>query len=335
MQLEPLIERTRGGLTECLHYGAVAVVDAKGTLLAHAGDPHWRTFTRSTLKALQALPLLEAGGATRFGFTSADLAMLCASHSGEDRHVTQVQGMLDKAGQTYKVLRCGCHVPMHFDVLQQTPPAGAVFDERHNNCSGKHAGFVAYCVQQGLGLENYEDRGHPLQQAIARDVARAVRLDVKDLAVGTDGCSAPNYAMPLSNLATGYARLASGETDSEFGASFALLAQAMTQHPGLVSGEGRNDLDFMSAGAGDWVTKVGADGVQVVASRSRAQAVALKIADGDKPALFAATVEVLSQLGWLNEAQSAALQRWRARPILNVRGLLVGERLPTFQLQFA
>ena len=206
----PLIELTRGDTLECQHLGSVAVVNTEGRLLAHAGDPHWLTFSRSTLKALQALPFVEAGGPAQFGFSTRQLAMMCASHNGEDMHVAETQAMLDKAGLTYKALRCGCHVPNIFALLEQAPPAGMVFDERHNNCSGKHAGFLAYCVQHGLSMDDYIAPDHPLQQAIRRDVARAAGMNVEDFKMGIDGCSAPNYALPLANLARTYARLASG-----------------------------------------------------------------------------------------------------------------------------
>ena len=333
MNLAPLIELTRGGTRECLHFGAVAVVNRHQRLLAHAGDPHWLSFTRSTLKALQALPFIQGGGAAHFGFLPQQVALMCASHNGEDGHVVQVQGMLDKAGLSYKALRCGCHVPGIFTQLETAPPPDLRYDERHNNCSGKHAGFLAYCVQHGLDLEDYLEPMHPLQQAIRRDVARVVGLDPQDLRLGIDGCSAPNYAMPLSALAYGYARLASGVLDDEFGLSFSTLGEAMTAHPDMVSGQRRNDLAFMQAGRGDWVTKVGADGVQVVASKSRGEAFAIKIIDANKPALFAASVEVLEQLGWLDDAQRESLLPWRAQPLFNARGLLVGERRPVFQLQ--
>ena len=335
MNLVPLIELSRGGTPECLHLGAVAVVDTRGRLLAQAGDPHWLTFSRSTLKALQALPFMAGGGATHFGFGPPQLAMLCASHNGEDMHVAQTDTMLAQAGLDYKALRCGCHVPGLFTLLDQAPPAGLQFDERHNNCSGKHAGFLAYCVQHGLSLDDYIDPGHPLQQAIRRDVARAVGMDANDFKMGLDGCSAPNYALPLAKLAYGYARLASGTRDAEFGDSFAALSAAMTAHPELVSGTGRNDLAFMRAGRGDWVSKVGADGVQVVGSTSRGEAFAIKVIDGNKPALFAASVEVMEQLGWLDEAQRAELAPWRAPTLVNARGLNVGARRPVFQLQRA
>ncbi|MGI9133252.1 MAG: asparaginase [Rhodoferax sp.] len=333
MQLVPLVQLTRGDLPENLHFGAVAVVNRHGQLTARVGDPHWLTFTRSTLKALQALAFLEGGGPQHFGFERAQVALLCASHSGEAVHVQTVQGMLDKTGLGYQRLRCGCHVPLHYTFFERTPPPEAQFDERHNNCSGKHAGFLAYCVQHGLDLDDYTAPAHPLQQVIRASVARAVGLPAHSLALGIDGCSAPNYAMPLSRLAYGYARLASGVQDSEFGASFAQLAEAMTQHPELVSGTGRNDLAFMQAGRADWVSKVGADGVQVVGSRQRGEAFAIKIADGNKPALFAASVEVMDQLGWLDDAQRQALAPWRSQSLVNARGLQVGQRLARFTLQ--
>lgn len=333
--LVPLIELYRGGTLECMHLGAVAVCDTQGRVIAHAGDPHWVSFTRSTLKSLQALPFVRGGGPAQLGFTQRHVAMMCASHSGEPMHVAEVEQMLDKAGVTYKALQCGCHVPLFAELGLEYTPAPGSFDERHHNCSGKHAGFLAYCAQHGLPMHNYLAPGHPLQQAIRRDVAAAAGLTVQQLRPGTDGCSAPNYAMPLSALARGYARLASGAADPEFGESFAQLADAMTAYPELVSGTGRNDLAFMRAGRGDWVTKAGADGVQAFASRSRGQAFALKIIDGNKTALYAATVAVVEQLGWLDARQREELRPWRFEAIANARGTQVGERRAVFRLRTA
>lgn len=333
MTFAPLIELTRGGTPESLHCGAIAVTDAAGRVVASAGDPHRRVFTRSTIKALQAMPFVRSGGPRQFGFSAQQLALLCASHSGEPMHVEQVQGMLDAAGVGYQRLQCGCHPPIFTEL--GLGPAPATVDERHHNCSGKHAGFLAYCVQHGLPLDTYLDPSHPLQQAIRRDVARAAGLTEDDLRMGIDGCSAPNYAMPLAALARSYARLALGERDAEFGDGFGPLAAAMTAHPELVSGTRRNDEAFMRAGRGDWVTKVGADGVQVVSSRSRGEALAIKISDGNMPALHATTVAALDQLGWLDDAQREALEPWRAREIRSVRGAVVGERQAVFKLAAA
>jgi L-asparaginase II len=326
----PLIESYRGGTLESVNFGAVAVSDAQGRLIASAGDPRWLTFTRSTLKPFQALPFMQSGGAQAMGFTSQNIALLCASHSGEPMHVEQVQQMLDKAGVGYKRLQCGCHVPYY--VEQGLGPAPTDFDERHHNCSGKHAGFLAHCVHSGWPLDSYLAPEHPLQRNVRRDVARATGLAEADLKMGTDGCSAPNFAMPLGNLARAYARLARGASDSEFGESFEALSSAMSQHAELGSGTGRNDLAFMRAGRGDWLSKAGADGVQALASKSRGQGIAIKIADGGKIAAAATTVAVLDQLGWLDDAQREELHSWRAQEILSVRGAQVGERKPAFSL---
>lgn len=336
MQLAPLIEATRGGMTECVHFGAIAVVNAGGKRVASAAGyadvAHWPTFTRSTLKAFQALPFMQSGGAGNFDFGPSELAMLCASHGGEDMHVSQVDSMLCKIEQPRQALRCGCHVPLRFTYFNQSAPEGAVFDERHNNCSGKHTGFLAYCVQHGHDLASYEAVDHPLQKAIRRDVARACGVQESALHLGIDGCSAPNYAMPLSALARGYARLATGLRDSEFGASFEALGSAMVQHPELVSGTGRNDAAFMQAGRGDWITKIGADGTQVVASRSRGEALAVKLIDGNMQAVYATAVAALDQLGWLDAQQREQLAPWCATPIVNARGIEVGARQAVFQL---
>lgn len=333
--LVPLVETSRGGTLECVHFGALAVSDARGRVLANAGDPHWRTFTRSTLKPLQALPFVQGGGLQHFGLASEQLALMCASHNGEEMHVRQVETILRKAGVGYQRLQCGCHVPMFAELGVYPPPAPGSYDERHHNCSGKHGGFLAWCVQHGQSIDDYLAPAHPLQQAIRSAVAEAVGLQEHQLVMGIDGCSAPNYAIPLSHLAHGFARLGSGERDARFGESFAPIADAMASHPDLVSGTGRNDLAFMRAGRGDWVTKTGADGVQVVASRSRGEALALKISDGSKVAVHAATVEALDQLGWLDEVQRAELRPWRKETIASIKGAPVGERKAVFRLATA
>lgn len=332
--LVPLIESWRGDTLECVHHGACAVADAAGTLRAQAGDGHWVSFTRSTLKPLQALPLMLAGGAHKLGLASEQLALLCASHSGEPMHVAQVETLLAKAGQGHKALQCGCHPPGYTERLPPGDPGQPrEWDERHHNCSGKHAGFLCWCSLHGQPVANYLAPGQPLQQAIRAQVARAVGLAPEQLRMGIDGCSAPNYAMPLAHLARAYARLAGGARDAEFGEAFGPLSEAMATHPELVSGTGRNDAAFMRAGRGDWISKAGADGVQVVASRSRGQALAIKVADGNKTAVHAATVAALDQLGWLDARARDELRPWRFEAIANAKGTRVGDRRAVFQLE--
>ncbi len=332
MTFTPLVEHTRGPLAEIIHAGAIAVVNAQGQLLAQAGDAQAVCFTRSTLKPFQALPFLLADGPAHFGLTSAHVAMLCASHNGEDVHVQAVDEMLAKAGHTHRTLQCGCHVPLRWSYFGIAPPADLAYDERHNNCSGKHAGFLAYCTQHGLPLADHLAASHPLQVAIRQRVVQATGCNDAQLVAGIDGCSAPNYAMPLHNLAWAFARLASGAADAQFGAAFAPLSDAMRQHPELISGTGRNDLAFTQAGRGDWITKIGADGVQVIASVSRRETIAIKLASGHMPALYTAAVVALDQLGWLDDAQREELKPWGPRSVVSVRGEAVGQVRVAFRL---
>jgi L-asparaginase II len=327
-----LIEHTRGPLPEIVHTGAIAVVNAQGQLLRHAGDAQALCFTRSTLKPFQALPFVQGGGLAHFGFTPQQTALLCASHNGEDRHVAQVDSMLHAIGQPKRALQCGCHVPLRFSYGGLNAPADLQYDERHNNCSGKHAGFLAYCVQHGHALDGYLAPDHPLQQAIYQSVAQATRASAGQLVAGIDGCSAPNYAMPLSRLAYAFARLASGPLDSELGEWLTPLRDAMVKHPEMVSGENRNDLAFTEVGRGDWITKIGADGVQVIASISRQEGIAIKVSSGNMNALYAAAVVTLDQLGWLDATQRQALQAWAPGPLVNVRGVQTGEVRAVFRV---
>jgi L-asparaginase II len=333
----PLVVSTRGDTIENIHYGSIAVVDARGQVMHAAGNPEFMTFTRSALKAFQALPFVMDGGPDVLGLSRAQVALLAASHSGEEVHVEAVSDLLARAQATPEMLQCGCHVPYLFDTLGRTPTPGQRFDTRHHNCSGKHAGFLAYCRLHGLSTTDYLERGHPLQMRIRAQIAALLGAAPEALAVGTDGCSAPNLAMPLAGLARLWAMLVSSEVNpsagrpSEIGQAFAQIFEAMTAHPELVSGTGRTDLHLAQAGAGDWVAKAGADGVQTLAIRSLGIGIAIKVSDGQADARHIAIVEVLRQLG-LPEADHPALAPYRRMPIRNIAGHPVGERRPVFRL---
>jgi L-asparaginase II len=324
----PLVETTRGGTTECVHYGSIAVSDAAGRLVAAAGDPESLNFTRSALKPLQALPFIEDGGMERYDFTSHELALMCSSHSGEAVHVGLVQRMLAKADTDVSALQCGCHPPGFYAATDTPAPAGAQWSALHHNCSGKHAGFLAYCRMHELPLATYLDPGHPLQQRIRTTVMRFGNGD--SLAWGIDGCSAPNCALPLRRLAQTYARIAAGES-GELDALFF----AMTRHPDLVSGMRRMDLAIMASGRGDWISKAGADGMQTIGVRSKKLGIAIRIADGNPRALHAATVEVLQQLGLLDDPSGTLLASYDCPPIRNYRGVETGAIVPVLELRTA
>ena len=319
----PLVVTTRGPLVECVHYGSIAVVDTQGKLVAGVGDPAALHFTRSALKPLQAYPFVEAGGMSRFGFTSQELALMCASHGGEAVHVAIVARMLERIGAREADLQCGCHVPSYYAATDTTPPAGVRWTQLSHNCSGKHSGFLAYCRMFGHRLRDYLDPDSPLQTRIRNVVQEFAGGD--PIAMGIDGCSAPNFALPLTRLARAFGRLAAGDTPE-----LAALAFAMKRHPDLVSGTGRTDLALMQAGSGDWVSKIGADGVQALGVKSRGLGIAVRIADGNKRALQVATVNVLQQLRLLDGHSPLAADGEVA--LRNFRGTTVGAVRAAFRL---
>lgn len=328
----PLAEVIRGNSVESIHFGAVAVVDRLGRVLRSAGDPYAVTFTRSALKPLQALPFVAAGGIERFGFSTAQVALLCASHSGEPRHVEAVADMLARADCTEADLQCGSHAPGFYDARGELPPPPPYSPLQHN-CSGKHSGMLAYCALCGKSKDDYLGYDHPLQQAIRRAVATFTGVAEDRLIAGIDGCSAPNYAVPLAGLAAAFARLATVDIDANYALAPRTLANAMTAHPEMVSGEGRSDLALMRAGRGDWVTKIGAEGVQAIGVRSAGLGIALKVADGNKRGLLPATVAVLDQLGLLDAQQREALAPWREAIVRNYRGIATGCVRPVVSLE--
>jgi L-asparaginase II len=260
-----------------------------------------------------------------FGFDSQMLALMCASHGGEAMHLAVVQRMLERIGASERDLRCGCHPPSYYTHTSTCPPPGARFSQLHHNCSGKHAGFLAYCRMHGQPFAGYLDPDGPLQRRVRASVERFA--GERDLPMGIDGCSAPNYAMPLSALAHTFCRLAAGETPE-----LAALAYAMTRHPDLVSGTSRSDLMLMRFGGGDWVSKVGADGVQAIGVRSRGIGIAIRVADGNRRALHVATLAALQQLGLLDDPTGTPLAPLDERVIVNYRGIPVGAVEPSFTL---
>ena len=328
----PLSEVTRGGVVESVHFGSVAVVDRDGRILYAAGDPYTLTFTRSALKPLQALPFTAGGGVEHFGYSQAQVALMCASHSGEPRHVAAVADMLERAHCKALDLQCGTHAPGFYDARGEIPPPPPYSPLQHN-CSGKHSGMLAWCDQHGDSKADYLAYDHPLQQAIRRAVSVFTGVAESRLVSGIDGCSAPNYAIPLASLATAFARLAASDVHAEYGRAPKALADAMTALPEMVSGEHRSDLALMRAGRGDWVTKIGAEGVQAIGIRSQGLGIAIKVSDGQKRGLYPAIVAALDALGLVDRPARQVLAPWAARTVRNYRGIETGEVRPALVLR--
>jgi L-asparaginase II len=326
-----LVEVWRGGRVESEHRGAIVVVDANGTAIARAGDIELVSYLRSSAKPFQLLPLVESGGADRFGFTAAELAVIAGSHSGEPRHVAAVQSILNKIGLREEALQCGVHVPFNAAAAKALRAEGREPSVLHNNCSGKHAGMLAQAVDRGLSTHDYLDPQHPVQITIRQRLAEMGGIAFDEISVGVDGCSAPCFAMPLRAAALAFARLAEAREDG-----LRRVARAMLDYPEMVAGAGRIDTDLMRAIPNRLVSKGGAEGYHgmgLIVKDGPALGIAIKIADGDgKRGGHPVIIEVLRQLGVLDDAALMQLQSYRTWPVTNHRGLEVGEVRANFKL---
>jgi L-asparaginase II len=343
----------RGDSIENSHLAHVAVVDATGRLLASFGDPSRMTLARSAAKPAQALAVLETGALERFGFDEADLALMCASHSSEARHIERTRSMLAKAQASEADLRCGGHPPLsdavYVDWLRRDFKPGAVC----SNCSGKHAGMLAGARSIGAAISGYEQPEHPLQVRVKHTVAEVCDLPDDAVHWGIDGCNLPTPAFPLDRLARLFAKLAASQDEvSSANASatsrtqaLARIYRAMTGYPELVGGEGRFCTELMQAFDGALVGKVGADGSYAIGVRASAQTaklgadgalgIAVKVEDGNLSVLYAVTAQLLRLLDIGTVEQRAKLETFRAPQRLNTMGVETGRLAFSVRLKAA
>ena len=320
-----LVEVFRGSRIESRHRGALAVCDAEGKLVFARGDMTIPVFPRSAVKALQALPLVESGVAERFALTSAEIALACASHSGEPIHVTTAAAMLDKCGHKPNDLECGIHWPLGEAAQRALSARGEKPSALHNNCSGKHAGFI--CLASGLGVSarHYVRPDHPVQREVtaALETMTAVNLGADRL--GIDGCSIPTYAIPLPSLALGFAKLGTGNGLSPSRARAAARIRAsVADHPDLVGGSGRFDTFVMALLGLRAFTKTGAEGVFCAALPEVGLGIALKCDDGATRAAEIVMASLIARFLPLSNEEERALSQRLAPRLLNWNGLEVG-----------
>lgn len=337
---QPVFELTRGGIVESIHFGAFAVVDAHGNLLASAGDPNLVTFLRSSAKPFQALPFIERGGHEQFGFTPKEIALMCASHSGTDEHVETIQAMQSKIGVGAEDLLCGMHDPMHQPTRDAMLLRGEQTSPYRHNCSGKHTGMLAHARLRGLPTANYLDFDHPVQESILQAFAEMCGIPAGKVELGIDGCSAPNFAIPLYNAAYGFARLCDPfALEPKRAAACRVITSAMMAHPQMVAGPDRFDTLLMQAAAGKIAAKGGAEGCQavgvlpgVLSPDSPGIGIAIKISDGDTNdrARTGVALSILKTLGALDDAQLVSLADYGpVKQLYNYRKLHIGESRPT------
>jgi L-asparaginase II len=319
------VEVTRGQLVESRHRGMAVVIDAEGGIIFSAGDVDSAVFPRSACKAMQALPLVETGAADAFGFGNRELALACSSHSGEPEHVATAASMLKAAGRDESVLECGAHWSSHQPVLIEQARTLDKPNALHNNCSGKHSGFVCTCVHTGEDPRGYAGFDHPLQQAI-----RAIMADLTGAVLsrdncGTDGCSIPTYAVPLTGLARGFGKLATGRGLEPIRAAAARrLIDACMAQPFYVAGTKRFCTRLMQVAPGKIFAKTGAEGVFCALLPEKGLSFAVKCEDGATRAAEAMIAALLARHFEADSAEHAALIGLSRHGMTNWNGLPVG-----------
>jgi L-asparaginase II len=316
---------SRGGQRESRHAVACAVVDADGAPVARWGDVNGAVFPRSAIKMIQSLPLIESGAAGHYECSDVELALSCASHGGEPRHVTAVAAWLDRIGGAPGDLACGARWPLNQDAARALAAGGGAPTKLHNNCSGEHTGMLATARWLDERIEGYEKPDHPVQRRIADAIGSMCGVDVTTALQAIDGCSAPAIALPLSAIALGLARFGA-PTRLPPGRSAACrhLLDAMRAQPFMVAGSGRFCTALATGSAGRLIGKTGAEGVYAVAVPGRGLGIAVKVHDGAGRAAEVAVAAVLDQLGLLDDATRTAIAAV-AKPVLtNWAGIEVG-----------
>jgi L-asparaginase II len=324
---EPLVRIERGGLEEAIHLGHVAAVDHEGRIIASLGDPETVVYFRSCAKPFQAIATLGTGIADRFDLQPEHIAIMAASHYGEPRHIELVRDLLSRTSVPESALKCGAHWPYSESaaavVRRQMAEPIPVF----NNCSGKHAGMLAAARALDAPLETYLQPEHPVQQRIRAVVQEFTACPPGSIHYGTDGCSAPNPAVPLRNMAWSFSTLVATQAREP-----RQIVEAMTANPFLVGGTDRFDTRLMEVTKGRLLAKGGAAGAHCTANRDSREALAVKFISGDGTWVPVAVMAALQQLDWLDADELDALASFAEPHVRNWNRLVVGSVRPVLEL---
>lgn len=323
----------RGELVESIHYGQIAVVDKNGKKIAEAGNSRQITYWRSAAKPFQTLPVIFSGAAEKYGITDEELAVMAASHNGEEEHVRTVQGILDKIGLDEAALLCGIHPPYHEPTARLIYQQGKEPLRLHNNCSGKHAGLLTISKYYGWSLDDYDQPGHPVQRLILKTIAEITGYPEEKILLGVDGCGVVVFGLPLEKMAYAYARLANPDSlPQAYQEAARRITSSMEKYPQMVSGTDTFNTDLMKVTGDKLVAKSGAEGIFCVGVHGQ-MGVALKIADGNSRAVPPVTMEALSQLGLLDDKELKQLEKYHHPEVINNHQAKVGTIEPTFKLK--
>ncbi|AZR71982.1 hypothetical protein BBF96_00320 [Anoxybacter fermentans] len=329
-----LVHVYRGQYVESIHYGSVVVVNAEGELIKSAGDPDFKTFIRSAAKPIQALPVVYSGAMEKYNLTPRELAVMCASHSGEEIHIETVRSILKKINVPEEKLLCGVHPPYHKPSAEALIKAGIEPTSIYCNCSGKHAAMLTLCMYFGWDIDGYIELKHPLQQMMLEVVSDVTDVPKDEFWLGVDGCGVPVFGMPLKNMALGFARLSKPEYLKEkYRNAARIITEAMYTNPMLVAGTDRFCTDLMRVMKGKVVAKAGAEAVYCVGFMDKGIGLAVKIDDGGRRGREVVVLKAMEDLGLISKEELAQLRKYRHPVIKNHHNKVVGELKPVFTLK--
>jgi len=326
-EVNPLtVEVTRNGVVESRHRGSAVIVDVAGKVQDSWGDIRRATYPRSAIKGIQAIPLVESGAADEFGFSDAEIALACASHGGEPAHADGAASMLGKLGLSEADLECGAHWPYLDQASYAMARAGEEPSQLHNNCSGKHSGMLAVAKKLGQPTKGYTKPTHAVQQRMLGTMEQMCGCDLNGVQPGIDGCSAPNWPIPLENLAYGFARMADPkDLPAERAAAVTRIKKAVFANPFMVAGTGRFCTEVMTILGDRAFIKTGAEGVFCAALPEYGLGVALKCDDGTTRASEVMMAALLRHIGVIEEEHLEAMGPWLNPMLRNRAERVVGE----------
>ncbi|HCS20157.1 MAG TPA: hypothetical protein DIW47_06275 [Bacteroidetes bacterium] len=313
-----LVEIYRGEVLESFHRGVVCIVDRDENVVYSEGNIHQLCYPRSALKFFQQIPMLMSGAAEAFGFSMEEIAIMCGSHNGEEKHVEVVNAILNKIGLNSSDLLCGAQYPSDKRSANRLIAKGEKPGAIHNNCSGKHAGFLAYSVFLGADVKSYLEAHHPTQKEIRRIASHFHSMDEAAMQVALDGCSAPIYAIPVYNQALAYMRL----VDPDFGDTALRKAsnqvvQAAREFPFMIAGSGRYCSDLIQTCADELIGKTGAEGIYSLAFHKEIFGACIKIDDGKMLPQYNVAQKLVEQSGLFSKSALAPLHHYMEEPLRN------------------
>ncbi len=330
MDVSPrLLVVRRGQEEESFHRGRAVVATATRETVLSIGNIEAPVFPRSAIKPIQAIPLVASGAAETFGLSDAEIALACGSHSGSPLHVAAAKSILKKIGSSQNDLECGVHWPLDSDESRALAARGGEPTVLHNNCSGKHCGFLAVGAVHGLDVAGYPNASHPIIREVTKAISLMTGVELDESQACIDGCAIPAFSMPLVSVATGFARLGTGEgLSAVFTSSVARIRSAVAHNPIMLSGAGRFDTCVTAECQGEVFVKSGAEGVMAASIPALSYGLAVKIDDGAQRAATAVMANLLLEILQKHELATAkameVLQSYARFPLRNWNGTTVG-----------